>query len=629
MAFVRVEQRNAHLAGGVRLNSVEGRDGPISKATLTAISNTRKGSGDNRGEEATAIQWTLWGKQAEAAAQYLAKGSHVNVVGRVQNNNYERDGEPVYSMAFTAEEIDYLDTKAEGEAPDIVFKRGAQTSISTAQGNLEVAALLYWLEHDLFDQMAANETKVLTMRMPSVIQTAMPLTARYFFGVARSASYQSVSGDAQRVLTAAAGRDENARRQHLLATGLQGSAIEGSVLDQLYTRPEETSVSTTQYLAIAMRQGLKLFSVTSENINAVLPQLATSQAVKDDIVNAIAAGYVAFVPERDISHKGYTGIGYVLLDPGTGAGAYLIDGGRNGFNMPLCKSAAFAPGGFITVQALFNPEQLSRSLTGLADTAGATAEEQAAKRIAAEAIEKAARSSAQRVAQRAGPRLLVSLLALPPGVNVAIAVALAVAISIEIILLVMEIKLILEELKLATKTRTEEDTRCKCELSPSDPACKCQIQDEPQKPIRSARPQPEWTAYDRRVDWHHRCADNNSSFPGRDVRITTPTGASKSFDTYQTTARLACEVKTSFKNEPYSRDVLNRWRAAVASQLAAQRAVASQCEVAFCVIVNKPWLEAEVRALGYTDVRVQASCASAPPASPSPDELPTPPLDWD
>jgi single stranded DNA-binding protein len=117
MAFVRVEQRNAHLASGVRLVSVQGRDGqPVSKATLAAISNTRKGSGDNRGEEATAILWTLWGKQAENAAQYLAKGSHVNVVGRVQNNNYERDGETVYSMAFTAEEVDYLDTKAEGEA---------------------------------------------------------------------------------------------------------------------------------------------------------------------------------------------------------------------------------------------------------------------------------------------------------------------------------------------------------------------------------------------------------------------------------------------------------------------------------------------------------------------------------
>ena len=69
MAFVRVEQRNAHLASAVRLVSVTGRDGPISKATLAAISNTKKGSGDNRGEESTAILWTLWGKQAENAAQ--------------------------------------------------------------------------------------------------------------------------------------------------------------------------------------------------------------------------------------------------------------------------------------------------------------------------------------------------------------------------------------------------------------------------------------------------------------------------------------------------------------------------------------------------------------------------------
>jgi len=142
MAFVRVEQRNAHLASAVRLASVQGRDGPVSKATLTAISNTRRGTGDSRGEEATAIQWTLWGKQAENAAQYLGKGSHVNVVGRVQNNHYERDGETVYTMAFTAEEVDYLDTRAEGEALRAQHgpaPRGSDDAPSTG-GNSEPAA---------------------------------------------------------------------------------------------------------------------------------------------------------------------------------------------------------------------------------------------------------------------------------------------------------------------------------------------------------------------------------------------------------------------------------------------------------------------------------------------------------
>ena len=77
MSFVRVEQRNAHLAGAVRLEFVNGREGKLAKGTVTAISNHRRGAGDEREEEATAILWTLWGKQAENAAEYLVKGAGV------------------------------------------------------------------------------------------------------------------------------------------------------------------------------------------------------------------------------------------------------------------------------------------------------------------------------------------------------------------------------------------------------------------------------------------------------------------------------------------------------------------------------------------------------------------------
>jgi len=58
------------------------------------------------------------GKQAENAARYLAKGSHVNVVGRVQNNSYTHaKGAKVYGFMFTCEEIDYLDSRAESQSP--------------------------------------------------------------------------------------------------------------------------------------------------------------------------------------------------------------------------------------------------------------------------------------------------------------------------------------------------------------------------------------------------------------------------------------------------------------------------------------------------------------------------------
>jgi single stranded DNA-binding protein len=117
MAHVQVIQRHAHLAGAVKLEFVNGREGKIAKAVLIAISNTRRGSGEAREEESTAIQWTLWGKQAENAAEYLGKGSHVNIVGRLRNNNYQdSEGADVYALGFTAEEVDYLDSRAESEA---------------------------------------------------------------------------------------------------------------------------------------------------------------------------------------------------------------------------------------------------------------------------------------------------------------------------------------------------------------------------------------------------------------------------------------------------------------------------------------------------------------------------------
>jgi single stranded DNA-binding protein len=131
MANVQVIQRHAHLAGAVKLEFVNGREGKIAKAVLTAISNTRRGSGDSREEESTAIQWTLWGKQAENAAEYLGKGSHVNIVGRLRNNNYQdNEGADVYALGFTAEEVDYLDSRAESEA-----RRARGTSPDSGDGS--------------------------------------------------------------------------------------------------------------------------------------------------------------------------------------------------------------------------------------------------------------------------------------------------------------------------------------------------------------------------------------------------------------------------------------------------------------------------------------------------------------
>ena len=112
MAYVRIEQRNGRLAAEVKVEEVGTREGTLAKGTVVVISNGFR----NGASEATAIRWTVWGKQAENAARYLGKGSRVNVVGSLRNNNYDKDGVTVYGFDFTAEEIDYLDSRGEREA---------------------------------------------------------------------------------------------------------------------------------------------------------------------------------------------------------------------------------------------------------------------------------------------------------------------------------------------------------------------------------------------------------------------------------------------------------------------------------------------------------------------------------
>ena len=117
MANVQIIQRHAHLAAAVRLSYVNGREAKLARATLVAISNEHRGSGEDREERAVSIRWTLWGKQAEHAAEFLGKGSHVNIVGRLHNSHFRNaEGAEVHTVEFTAEEVDYLDSRAESEA---------------------------------------------------------------------------------------------------------------------------------------------------------------------------------------------------------------------------------------------------------------------------------------------------------------------------------------------------------------------------------------------------------------------------------------------------------------------------------------------------------------------------------
>ena len=50
----------------------------------------------------------MWGVQAEFVEKYAHKGDKIAIVGKLLNNNYERDGQTVYSNDIQVESIELL-----------------------------------------------------------------------------------------------------------------------------------------------------------------------------------------------------------------------------------------------------------------------------------------------------------------------------------------------------------------------------------------------------------------------------------------------------------------------------------------------------------------------------------------
>lgn len=62
--------------------------------------------------EADFLNVVAWGKLAETCANYLAKGSLIGIIGRLQSRSYEnKDGQTVYVTEVKMEKLTFLEPK--------------------------------------------------------------------------------------------------------------------------------------------------------------------------------------------------------------------------------------------------------------------------------------------------------------------------------------------------------------------------------------------------------------------------------------------------------------------------------------------------------------------------------------
>lgn len=221
-------------------------------------------------------------------------------------------------------------TKAKLEAQDFAI----MTRDDLLGDLLYTTALSYYAELDVMDYVSSKTRGVTTIRLPSQTIFSFELKVTTFFGTTLSTSAGGMAMDADRLYALVKSLDGNIEKpkQFFMNSGANSSALEHSVPEQLFSTPENPAqgISAVKALQIANDQGIPIYTINQTNIGTILPQLQVGADVKADIQNAVNAGKEVTVSKTDVTFNGWTGCGYIIIDPATGAGAYMISGGMNG-----------------------------------------------------------------------------------------------------------------------------------------------------------------------------------------------------------------------------------------------------------------------------------------------------------
>jgi hypothetical protein len=199
---------------------------------------------------------------------------------------------------------------------------------------LYTTALLYHGEVGTVKHIAARTMGVGALTLPSEAIFATKLQIDLLWGMPRSVYARGLSMDADRMMNVVKSLDGNpeAPLNYMLSTGMASSALEHVVPEKLFSTSDAPGggVSAVKALQIANALKVPIYNINLANADAILPLLKVDADTKANIEDAVNAGKVVTVSEQIISLNSWDGCGYIIVEPSTGAGAYMISGGLNG-----------------------------------------------------------------------------------------------------------------------------------------------------------------------------------------------------------------------------------------------------------------------------------------------------------
>jgi hypothetical protein len=201
----------------------------------------------------------------------------------------------------------------------------------------------YYATLDGLEAISGRADGVLSYRLPSFGTFGKALSTLYSFGVPRVVKPAGFAMDIDRLSTVVEAKDgdRNRRLSHTQTIGALASQLEGWIPERIFSTPSSPAIgiSAMSLLSKANQLGTRIYTLT-DPFDPVLNGLAISEDVKSELRNAVASGKKVLFPGSTLSVANWHGVGYLIVDPDTGAGAYLVSGGINGGILELIGGPA-------------------------------------------------------------------------------------------------------------------------------------------------------------------------------------------------------------------------------------------------------------------------------------------------
>ncbi len=255
-----------------------------------------------------------------------------NMSFRMPNKKMDAVTNKVTAGDYSAIAIQYDKTPVDvvGEKMQTLQNNVNSTDLDDLLGQMLYNIGISYMHHLNFEEeLYAKNFQMIITKEPSEGMVISQAVTEWLWGVPYKITEGGIGIDVDRNIYVSFPIDGSQQRKKdfMIVSGIGSSAWEDMILQSFFNI---SSVSAAKLLKTASQQGIPIYTIDSNNINTILPQLQVSSEVINDIRNSVNAGKKVFISKTNIQYNDWNGVGYIVLDPVKGSGAFLISGGLAG-----------------------------------------------------------------------------------------------------------------------------------------------------------------------------------------------------------------------------------------------------------------------------------------------------------